>query len=285
LSADACGARHTALLNVPNSKPRPTSNEDTYIVTAGWIVKIARNQHAFASSSAGIPLGAYRGRIVEVRQMRSYQMTSTMKRVAGLGGVGALVLTYGCGGAQTPLGTRASFAQEGPAQAPVVVTCEPNQRTLVRPALVNGAAVSQVECVSIGQASASMETPAPVQRYAAPAQYRASAPRPLEAPRAVYDDREIADTQVLPVSYPAQSSARPVRTEQVVYDDRPVRTVRPVRRAPVRSATKSAVIIGSSAGAGAGVGAAIGGKKGALIGAVLGGGGATLWDQVTRRRN
>ena len=34
-----------------------------------------------------------------------------------------------------------------------------------------------------------------------------------------------------------------------------------------------------------GVGAAVGGKKGALIGAVLGGGGATLWDQVTRRRN
>ena len=49
--------------------------------------------------------------------------------------------------------------------------------------------------------------------------------------------------------------------------------------------TKSAVIIGSSAGAGAGVGAVVGGKKGALIGAVLGGGGATLWDQVTRRRN
>jgi len=47
---------------------------------------------------------------------------------------------------------------------------------------------------------------------------------------------------------------------------------------------KSAIIIGSSAGVGAGVGAAVGGKKGALIGAVIGGGGATLWDQVTRRR-
>ena len=46
---------------------------------------------------------------------------------------------------------------------------------------------------------------------------------------------------------------------------------------------KSAIIIGSSAGAGAGVGAAIGGKKGALIGAAIGGGGATLWDQLTRR--
>jgi hypothetical protein len=46
---------------------------------------------------------------------------------------------------------------------------------------------------------------------------------------------------------------------------------------------KSAVIIGSSAGVGAGVGAAVGGKKGALVGAVIGGGGAALWDQITRR--
>ena len=46
---------------------------------------------------------------------------------------------------------------------------------------------------------------------------------------------------------------------------------------------KSAIIIGSSAGAGAGIGAAVGGKKGALIGAVIGGGGAALWDQITRR--
>ena len=48
---------------------------------------------------------------------------------------------------------------------------------------------------------------------------------------------------------------------------------------------KSAIIIGSSAGVGAGLGAAIGGKKGALLGAAIGGGGATLWDQITRRKN
>jgi hypothetical protein len=47
---------------------------------------------------------------------------------------------------------------------------------------------------------------------------------------------------------------------------------------------KSAIIIGSSAGAGAGLGAAIGGKKGAAIGAIIGGGGATLWDQITRHK-
>ena len=51
-----------------------------------------------------------------------------------------------------------------------------------------------------------------------------------------------------------------------------------------RSVKKSAVIIGSSAGVGAGVGAAMGGKKGALIGAAIGGGGAAIWDQVTRRK-
>jgi hypothetical protein len=48
---------------------------------------------------------------------------------------------------------------------------------------------------------------------------------------------------------------------------------------------KSAVIIGSSAGVGAGVGAAISGKKGALIGAAIGGGGAAVWDQITRRKD
>jgi uncharacterized membrane protein len=71
-------------------------------------------------------------------------------------------------------------------------------------------------------------------------------------------------------------STRTVRTNQVVYDERPVRKT--------RSVAKSAIIIGSSAGAGAGIGAAIGGKKGALIGAAVGGGGATLWDQLTRRK-
>jgi hypothetical protein len=67
-----------------------------------------------------------------------------------------------------------------------------------------------------------------------------------------------------------------VPARQVVYRE-------PVRR--TRSVKKSAIIIGSSAGAGAGVGALIGGKKGALIGAAVGGGGATLWDQITRHKD
>lgn len=212
--------------------------------------------------------------------MRGDQMASGLGRVAALGGLAALAFTYGCGGADTRLGVRTPFAPETVAAqsgAPVVVTCESNQRTLVRPALVNGAAISQVECVSIEQSdAAAYAAPEPARPAVVPVAYRYSAPAPVV--RAAYDDGPVADTRVIPVqSYP-RASARPVQARQVVYD-------RPVRHAPVRSATKSAVIIGSSAGAGAGVGAAIGGKKGALIGAVLGGGGATLWDQVTRHRN
>jgi uncharacterized membrane protein len=218
--------------------------------------------------------------------MRGYQMTSTIGRVAGLGVLGALMFTYACGGAKGPMGTRASLPQDTASQggAPVIVTCEPNQRTFVRPAVVNGAAVSQVECVSVGQAYASAESVQAVQQpVAVPVQYRYNTAPAPQVRQAVYDDRELADTRVIPVSStPRVSAARPVRAEQIVYDDRPVRTV---RRAPVRSAKKSAVIIGSSAGAAAGIGAAIGGKKGTLIGAVLGGGGATVWDQITRRRN
>jgi hypothetical protein len=96
--------------------------------------------------------------------------------------------------------------------------------------------------------------------------------RPAVAQR-VYQD--VSDTEVVPVST-RTSAARPVRARQVVYDE---------PRVQRRTVKKSAIIIGSSAGVGAGVGAAVGGKKGALLGAVIGGGGATLWDQITRRKN
>ena len=56
-------------------------------------------------------------------------------------------------------------------------------------------------------------------------------------------------------------------------------------RRPVRTKTKSAVIIGSSAAVGATIGGLTKGKKGALIGGLLGGGAATVWDQVTRRQD
>jgi len=183
-------------------------------------------------------------------------------------GISALLVTVGCTArdgsvAAQPL-TTAGAQQTG---APVVVSCEPNQRTLVRPVVVNGATLSQVECVSNGLVADTSQpvvtrTPAPV-----------SEPyRQVRATQPVYDD--LGDARVVAAPRPA-TVARPVRTRQVVYDERPVRQTRSVK--------KSAIIIGSSAGVGAGVGAAVGGKKGALIGAAIGGGSAAIWDQVTRR--
>jgi hypothetical protein len=211
--------------------------------------------------------------------MRGRQL-NTLWRSTAVGGLGALLFTYGCGAAQNTTGLRAADAAGSAAgmpisQAgmPIIVSCEPGQRTLVRPVIVNGAAVSQVECVSNGEAvgyaspTALPATPAAV----VPASYRYSAPDPR--------DGVISDPRIVPASYPAATArARPAR--QIVYEeDRPVR----VKRG--RSVKKSAIVIGSSAGVGAGVGAAVGGKKGALIGAAIGGGGAALWDQITRRKN
>jgi hypothetical protein len=202
--------------------------------------------------------------------MRGIQMNSMSKRAAAAGGIGALLMTVGCGATQ---GGAAFRAQETAPQAsaPIVVSCEPNQRTFVRPSVVNGVAVSQVECISAEQPAVYAQNPVAPSRV-----YRASAPRLVQSG----PDAGFADTRVIPAASQPVTAARPVRAQEVVYDDRPVRSVR-----PARSVKKSAVIIGSSAGAGAGIGAAVGGKKGALLGAVIGGGGATVWDQITRRKN
>jgi hypothetical protein len=186
-------------------------------------------------------------------------------------GAGALLFTVACGTTRELTSVSAQQLATGQSGVPVLVSCEPHQRTLVRQAVVNGAAVSQVECVAAGQVAAytagQTAAPAPV---ASAVEH--TAPR---VSRPVYSD--IGDAQVVPAAtYPAaRTTARPVRTSQVVYDERPVRKTRSVK--------KSAVIIGSSAGVGAGGGAAMGGKKGALIGAAIGGGGAAIWDQITRK--
>jgi hypothetical protein len=203
----------------------------------------------------------------------SMELTSRWGSALGAaGGVGALLFTFACGGtARDMTSVAAQPLATNQAGAPVLVSCEPHQRTLVRPVVVNGAAVSQVECVAVGQ------TPAYAQNSfaaAVPVAY-GGAPYPAAA-TAQPVSGHLGDAQVVPASYPAPVAARPVRTRQVVYDERPVK--------PTRSVKKSAVIIGSSAGVGAGVGAAVGGKKGALIGAAIGGGSAAIWDQVTRRK-
>jgi len=181
-------------------------------------------------------------------------------------GVGALLVTAACRPGDPGVSAQAAAANQ--AGVPVIVTCEPHQRTLVRPVVVNGATVSQVECVASDLIpAAQLRAPEPV----------AAAPRPVyrtvRAPQPVYE--ELEDARVVPAASPA-GPARPTQTRQVVYEREPVKQGRSVK--------KSAIIIGSSAGVGAGVGAIVGGKKGALIGAAIGGGGATIWDQVTRRK-
>ena len=207
--------------------------------------------------------------------MGGTRTTMLGSRVGAAAGLGALLVTVGCSAPQGNV-SAAQFAAAAQPVTPVVVGCEPNQRTLVRPSVVNGVAVSQVECVStseIAVATQNLTTPSSLM----PVSYTQAA---YTAPAGVTRQADLGDTRIIPSSYPTRTAARPVPARQVVYDDdRPVRVEK-----PQRSVKKSAIIIGSSAGVGAGVGAAVGGKKGALIGAVIGGGGATLWDQVTRRK-
>lgn len=191
--------------------------------------------------------------------------------LAATAGAGALLFTFACGGNTRDLtGVSAQSIATNQAGAPVLVSCEPHQRTLVRPVVVNGATVSHVECIAVGQTAAyapnQVGAPVPV-GYGTAAYPVATASRPVSG--------DLGDAQVVPAQNPT-TEARPVRTRQVVYDERPVRQGRSVK--------KSAIIIGSSAGVGAGVGATVGGKKGALIGAAIGGGSAAIWDQVTRRK-
>jgi hypothetical protein len=146
------------------------------------------------------------------------------------------------------------------------VVCEPTQRAVVHPAVVDGVVMSQVACVSTatpGTAATGVQTVSYVPRPAV-----APAPAVAYEPAVSYDA-----PRVVPATYTTAARQRVV--------DEPVRHY---TRRPTRSVKKSALIIGSSAGAGAGLGAVIGGKKGAAIGALLGGGGATLWDQITRHK-
>lgn len=202
------------------------------------------------------------------------QRTITRLAAAGVASA-ALVATVACNGngidtvrAQSDprlLQTAANGSQPGTATVgsqQMLVNCGPYQRTLVRTTYLNGQPVSQIDCVPAENVDAAQYQ---AQQFA-PQQFAAA---PVAQP-VVYQP---APRVVKTVSAPA-----PVRTRTV---QRPVYT----ERKPVRSKTKSAVIIGSTAAAGAGVGALMGGKKGAIIGAVAGGGGALIWDQVTRRQD
>lgn len=154
-----------------------------------------------------------------------------------------------------------------PAAPAMLVSCAPGQQVEVRQVARDGVLVPLVTCLDVESAAGAglplaRRAPVPVE----PVGQVAS-----EGDRVVYVPRDVPGPRV--------------RTQPAVYrgvEDTPVVRRVPARR-PGRAWQKSAVIIGSAAGIGAGIGGAIGGGKGALIGAAIGGGGATIWDQATRR--
>ncbi|HET7694253.1 MAG TPA: hypothetical protein VFK57_00990 [Vicinamibacterales bacterium] len=183
---------------------------------------------------------------------------------AAVVGLGALLVGCSRDGVSA-----AQMAGVSAAAPPMSVSCEPNQRAVVRQVPVNGAFQSQVQCESVVPSAFAPAGTAGTVGAMAPAYQQVA-----YAPVAPLDN-----TQLVRTAYPQQTVVtREVAPRRVV-----TQRVERVSR-PTRSVKKSAIIIGSSAGVGAGVGAAIGGKKGAGIGALIGGGSAAIWDQITRRK-
>jgi hypothetical protein len=195
----------------------------------------------------------------EALMQNPYATAVTRFSTAALLGIGALAVTGCSSGTPVAAAPSTAIAAAAPGATPIAVNCGPGQQALIRPSLLAGQAISQVDCVPVTgmPGAATVGYPGVAGAPMAAAYY--DAPRMVEAP-VVY--RPAAR----PVSYRTASAPRVVQ------------------RRPVRSVAKSAIIIGSSAGVGAGVGGAVKGKKGALIGAAIGGGAATIWDQITRRK-
>jgi hypothetical protein len=201
--------------------------------------------------------------------MALQNMRQQIAAAVGVIGLGALLV--GCGAKTVPASQAQPFGAAG-AAAPVAVACEPNQRAIVRQAAVNGVMQSQVQCetvagyAAVGTSGGFGASPVAYEPGFQPVSY--TQPTPLEP------------TRIVRTAYPRQVVTR-AGPRVASYQRAPERVV---VRQPKRSVKKSAIIIGSSAGVGAGIGAAVGGKKGAGIGALLGGGGAAIWDQITRRK-
>jgi hypothetical protein len=188
-------------------------------------------------------------------------------------GLGALLV--GCAGQTGESAFARTQSNAGFGETPISVACEPNQRAVVRQVAVNGTLQAQVQCSSVsafapvGTTGSYGET-SPVAYAQAPGFQPVAYTVPAE------------NTRLVRTAYPQEVVTRQAAARRAVsYQPAPERVV---VRQPKRSVKKSAIIIGSSAGVGAGIGAAVGGKKGAGIGALLGGGGAAVWDQITRRK-
>lgn len=178
-----------------------------------------------------------------------------------LGAMGAAA----CGtAASSGTATAAAQGQSGTVvPGGLTVACGPGQQALVTQRVVNGQPTTAVECAG------AIANAAPAAGVAAGGVNETAWPT-AAAPMAAQ-----------PVAL-ARPAAYTTDGDVLTYQPRP--RPRVAVRKSGRTVQKSALIIGSSAGIGAGVGAAIGGKKGALIGAAIGGGGATIWDQATRRK-
>jgi|tagenome__1003787_1003787.scaffolds.fasta_scaffold20845920_1 hypothetical protein len=195
-------------------------------------------------------------------------MRQTGTAMAAIAGLGALLV--GCGSQNSGFARTDAGSGFGGQVQPMAVSCEPTQRAVVRQVAVNGGFQAQVQCetvngLAVGTAGYGA-TPVAYQPGVQPVNYLQPAPAALD------------DTRFARAAAP-QVVTREAAPQRVAYQRAPERIVK-----PTRSVKKSAIIIGSSAGAGAGLGAVIGGKKGAGIGALIGGGGAALWDQITRRK-
>jgi hypothetical protein len=182
--------------------------------------------------------------------------------IVGALGTAAVVAAFYMGGRAVaapaaPEAAGVPTAAAAPASQGLEFTCEPGQRVVVREATTD--TPHSISCVGGSATGAS-------QLAAAPASVMALADAPVARPyvqrTVVTEPLEVYQPRSVPVSYPSR---------------------RPVHQ-PVRSKTKSAVIIGSSTAVGATVGGLTKGKKGAVIGGLIGGGAAAVWDQVTRRQ-
>lgn len=191
-----------------------------------------------------------------------------------------VVVTVGCSRAPSGSSAQPAALTAAGTQAlsqGVSVSCAAGQKALMRQQVVQGQPVVDVQCVPAVEQAPAPQSAAALDRSAAPVAMPYQGAANQGGPDFVTTLDEVRSRPRGPVR------ARPAsyRDEGGVLTYEP-RTTRRVKSG--RSWQKSAVIIGSSAGVGAGIGAALGGKKGALIGAAIGGGGATIFDQASRRR-